>query len=210
MKKITILVASLVIAVVFFSNNPLLIQASTSSSYDDAKVSIQSVTNIDDLNALIKYIKEQIKTLKKTKGNKSTLQNLSIDSITLGLPDGIGSGAGIAVGDQKITVVVKNNENGTAQLSNEKFKYTVYLYDVSSGKNKKLMEAATGEALIPYANGYSEFDVNFEGGMPFDGTNLEKEYQVEIQIDSDKEIKESNEKDNKKRSDAWEVTYYKG
>ena len=69
---------------------------------------------------------------------------------------------------------------------------------------------ATGEALVPYANGYTSFDFYIDGGLTFDGTNMEKKYQIRIDIDSEHTVNESNEQDNRGWSDTWVTDYYKG
>jgi hypothetical protein len=185
--------------------------ASLSTDGAQAQSSIAKMTSIDELNDLIRSIKDKIKTLKKEKKNNSskTGENLSISGSKLLYPAGTDFGSAGNVVDQKITVIVKNNEFGAASLTGEKVKYEIYLYDVTKSK-KKLFKAATGEFLVPYANGYSEFEAFIEGGQPFDGENFEKKYRALIKIDTSKDIKESNEKDNEAWSDEWLITYYKG
>lgn len=186
-------------------------QASTQSiDATQAQSSISKITSIDELNNITKIIKERIKTLKKNKSNSSkNRENLTISSIKLSNPAGMDFGTAGNVIDQKITVTLKNNEFGAQNLTGEKIEYEIYLYDVTSSK-KKLFKAAAGEVLIPYANGYSEFEAYIEGGLPFDGDKNEKEYRALIKIDTSKDIKESDEKDNKMWSDEWLITYYKG
>lgn len=178
------------------------------ASYDEAKAAISKVDSASELESLIKVIKEKIKTLKKDK--KSELQNLTIDSVTVSLPNGIGSGKDIPVADQKLTVRVKNNEYGHGTKIVGQADYVIYLYEKIGSEEKKIIKAATGVFDIPYANGTTEFDAYIEGGMPFDGSDMEKEYFAEVKIDTKKKVKESSETDNSKRTDVWEVTYHKG
>ena len=106
---------------------------------------------------------------------------------------------------------MKNNANGSQELSGNKFKYTAYLYELDGIGERSMTEAkATGEALVPYANGYTSFDFYIDGGLTFDGTNMEKKYQIRIDIDSEHTVNESNEQDNRGWSDTWVTDYYKG
>ncbi len=181
-----------------------------SSDGIQAQSSITKITSVQELNDIAKIIKERIIFLKKNKNNSSkTGENLTISSIKLSNPAGMDFGTAGNVMDQKITVAIKNNEFGATNLTGEKIEYEIYLYDVTSSK-KKLFKAATGEVLVPYANGYSEFEANIEGGLPYDGNKFEKNYRALIKIDTSKDVKESNEKDNEMWSDEWLITYYKG
>lgn len=206
-------IASLIVVFVFgVSAYPAL--AAESTAYTNAQTSITQITSVQELKALLKFLKKQVKILKKSLKNKSddtpsaTGENLSISSMTVAYPE-IG-GATTGVMDQKLSVVVKNNQYGSASLSYKKFKYAVYLYEVVGGEKDKLMKAATGEAYIPYANGSSSFDVVFEGGRPFDGEDYERTFVAEVKIDTEDDVNESNEKDNSAWSNTWLYTYYKG
>lgn len=211
-KKLSIsLIAVLLLGVVI---NPGSVSAA-SASYTAAETSISQITSVQELKDLAKFITKQIKLLRKggtSRGSSSkstsTAQNLSISSITVAYPR-IGGGT-TGVLDQVLEVEVKNNQYGSAALTYEKFKYAVYLYEVVDGKKEKIRKAATGEAYVPYANGYSSFKVNIEGGLPFDGERFEREYIAEVVIDTGNKVRESNEKDNKKWSDPWVMEHYKG
>ena len=144
--------------------------------------------------------------------DEDELQNLSISEITLSLPGGIGhtSSTEVPVPNQKVTVEVKNNAHGSYNLSGKKFNYEAYLYEIKdSGGRTKTDIWAAGEALIPYANGYSSFDFYIEGGLPFND-DFERTFQIRVYIDTDDDVEEENESDNKKWSDEWLVDYYKG
>lgn len=175
-----------------------------------AQNSIINITSIQELDEIAKIIKERIKFLKRSKNSSSkSRENLTISDIKLSNPAGMDFGSGGNVMDQKITVTIKNNEFGAVSLTGEKIEYQIYLYDVTSSK-KKLSKVATGEVLVPYANGYSEFETYIEGGLPFDGKRYEKKYRALVKIDTSKDIKESNERDNEMWSGEWLITYYKG
>lgn len=173
-----------------------------------AKTLIEKITSTQELEDLEKIIKDRVKLLKKN--SSSTRENLTISAVKVSLPDGTDCGsAGLACHEQVITITVKNNEPGAASLTGKTVEYAIYLYDVTSGK-KKLFEAASGVVLVPYANGYSEFSASIDGGLPFDGKTFEREYRALIKIDTGKDVKESNEKDNEAWTDSWPITYYKG
>lgn len=142
------------------------------------------------------------------------LQNLSIASVNLSLPGGIGhtSIPGSPVPDQTVKVIVKNNEFGDSQSYLKTFKYIATLYEAdSSGKLVKTGAVTTGEAVVPAgAYGSSEFEFNLDGGFPFDGKNFEKKYQIKVEIDANNDVKESNENDNSEWSKTWITSYYKG
>jgi hypothetical protein len=211
MKKTFISVLMFVFVFGFFVHPVQAQAAGESTAYLEAKTAIESITSKSELKALIKFLKKQIKVLKKeNKSSSSSVpkENLTISSVTVAYPE-IG-GATEGVMDQKISVVVKNNEFGSPTLSYEKFKYAIILYEIVDGDKEKIKKVATGEAYVPYANGYSSFDAYIEGGEPYDGDNFERTFVAEVEIDTSNKIKESNEKDNKGWSDDWLYTYYKG
>lgn len=147
-------------------------------------------------------------------GKIAQMENLSISSIALSQPKSIvhTSIPGFAVPDQKVKVVVKNNEFGRSDLKPRKFNYIATLYEFdANGKRNKTGSFASGEAMVPAGlYGSSEFEFYIEGGLPFDGENFEKKYQVQVEIDVNNVVKESNEKDNSGWSKRWITSYYKG
>ena len=215
-KTLSVLIGLAVLASVSFIPIAALAETTPSTAYLNAQTYISQITSKTELNALIKLLKKQIKALKKSAKSKtstsssSTLQNLTIARISVDQPEGIGWASYGSVPDQKITVLVQNNSHASLTLTGEKAEYVISMYEINNGDKKKLGKWATGEFFIPYANGFSEFSAYVEGGLPFDGDDYEKEYQVEVEIDTGNDVDESNEKDNKAKSDAWEVTYYKG
>ena len=187
----------------------LFISAHVASAYEfssygaTASNAITSITSIKELNELSKTIKDQIKNLK----SGSRQENIYISNVTLALPNGTDFGSTGMVIDQQLKIMVKSNNQFGPALNTKDIDYEVYLYETTN-KNKKLFKAAAG--IINLSNGYSEVIVNLEGGLPFDGKNYEKSYRALIVVDSGKDVKESNEKDNKFWTDEWLITYYKG
>ncbi len=168
---------------------------------------------IPAINAYLEKNNEPIIIVENYSDNKIkktyTKENLTISEIKISLPNGTDFGNLGNVFDQKIRVTIKNDQFGSLNLTGKEVDYSIYLYDVTFG-SKKIFKAATGKVLVPYANGYSEFEAYIEGGLPFDGKNFEKKYKALVKIDTSKKIKESNEKDNESWSDEWLITYYKG
>ncbi len=198
MKKII-----LALALFFISGN--IAFAYDFSSYGiTASNAILSITSTEELNQLSKTIKDQVKNLKSSKPR----ENIYISSASLALPNGTDFGSAGMVMDQQLKVIVKNNNQFGQVLGNKNVDYEVYLYDTTKTKNKKLFKAAAGTLTIK--EGYGEFLVNLEGGLPFDGKNYKKNYRALIIIDSSRDVKESDEKDNKFWTDEWLITYYKG
>lgn len=146
--------------------------------------------------------------------NKSTVvntetreQNLTISDIDAGQTF---TDCGTEACERVFTVVVKNDQYGSRNLSGEKAEYTLRIYEVRNGRNVSTDIRAEGEFLVPYANGYSEFEVTLEGGLPYDGEDREKTYRAKVEIDTNDDVDESNENDNTEWSDTWEVQHYKG
>lgn len=118
--------------------------------------------------------------------------------------------------EQLITVTVRNNQFGSYSLSNKKVEYSVRVYEClneSCSRRKSTSIRARGEFLLPYANGYSEFQVYVEGGSASGPPQYEngnaRIYQARIDIDTGNDISESDERDNTIWTGTWKK-YYKG
>lgn len=158
---------------------------------------------IDEKNTERKNIKEKVQR-----------ENLTIQSLSLSLPNGIGhtSVPGYPVPDQKVTVVIKNNEFGRSDVRPRTVSYIATLYEFdTNGKRKKTNVSTAGEAMVPAGvHGSTEFEFTIKGGLPFDGRNFEKKYQILVDIDVTNVIEESSENDNRAWSKTWITSYYKG
>lgn len=171
---------------------------------------IINVSGYDDFNNKVGYDEVKIKFSSREEDeddDSNEKQNLSISNIDI-KNKSMDFGSQGAVLDQHITVTIKNNQFGSTDLSGKYVDYKIYLY--SSDSKEAIKKVASGKVLIPYVNGYSEFSAYFEGGLPFDGENYEREYRAQVQIDTSDDLDESNEEDNKSFSDDWKITHYKG
>ena len=197
----------------------------TTAYINDLQRAIKIVTRMLEMRSKVIEINSRLAVLKNqtitstsdTSSNKQTTgdyrENLTISSLQInenplyqGPPEP----------DQRITVVVKNNEFGSRELSKEKAGYQVRVYeclnDTCSDRTRTSMHAE-GKFYIPYANGYSEFDVYVEGGSSgpsptfVDGNS--RTYQARVDIDTDDDVTESNERDNTLWTTSWKK-YYKG
>lgn len=155
-------------------------------------------------------------TIKKL--NDGERENLSISSIKISMPGGIDHTniEDSPMPDQEVVVEVKNNQYGLHNLSGKKFEYKAYLYEVNdSGSRIKTTVVSTGKALVPYANGYISFKFDIAGGLPFEGDpydmdDILRNFQILIDIDSDDDVDESDETDNRGWSDKWTTEYWEG
>ncbi len=196
----------------FLISNPSITFADHTASsdknqYENLEAQLQVLQlMLADIQALT-HASRVASTTKPTHGTKPTKENLTISSIIVANDEMDG---GVYAPQQHLKVTVANNEFGTPTLSGKKANYKVTLYDATDGRSKKLKAFSAGTFLIPYANGYSEFEVYLEGGLPFDGEMREKEYKAKIEIDTKRKVKESNERDNAGWSDTWLITHYKG
>jgi hypothetical protein len=216
MKKSCIGIAC-VVMFVLIAIAPVKAMAETSSTANTTQVQLlqQLLVTLQTMLAQL----QQIKTTTTSgsgvivKTSNTQLQNLTITEISLSLPNGIGhtSMPGYPVPDQLVTVEVKNNQYGSYNLSGKKFEYTAYLYEIDdSGERTRTSQKTTGEALVPYSNGYTAFEFYLDGGLPYNGKDFEKDYQIRVDIDTNKDVKESNERDNRGWSNEWMTDYYKG
>lgn len=189
----------------------------SSKGYGNVIIVVGKVTKFIEVDVNSEFIQFSDQTLSipdfKVVKVVEKKENLTISSIELSLQDGIGhtSEIGVPVPEQTVSVEIKNNEFGSFNGSGEKLNYSAYLYEITdSGSRIKTSEMSSGEVLVPYANGYSSFDFTIAGGLPFDGVDYERDFQIRVDIDTDDSVDESNESDNKGWSDTWMVDYYKG
>lgn len=166
-----------------------------------------------DVNSEFYQFKDKLLSLPdfKTARKKVNKEDLTIEGISISLPGGIGHGNnGSQVPNQKISVVLTNNEFGIQNLSGKKIKYLAELYEINGNKTKKTKIKSTGEVLAPGMSESITFDLFIAGGVPSNSDLTPKEYKVKITVDSANKVKEANEKNNTGWSDVWVVTYDKG
>lgn len=180
----------------------------TSQLQEGLNILIRMLELQQRVNALNSRFKSSLSSSQQqtTASDNNSRENLTISAIEI---DKNVMDCGARACDQLIKVLVKNDQYGSKNLSGKKAKYSVRVYELYNGRSRTDI-LSTGEFLVPYANGYSEFEVSVEGGLGFDGKNFEKTYQARVDIDTDTDVSESNEKDNTGWSDNWVMQYYKG
>jgi hypothetical protein len=187
--------------------------ANLSTNISDLMETLSILTRVLELQTKMekiqaKYGSSKVSTTVSNQNSSktSTLENLSITDIGLSEVEMFEDYSQ----DQLITVQVKNNQYGSLNLSGKKVDYDVRVYEVVEDGREATSFRSKGEFLVPYANGYSEFQVYIENGHEDPATyGSHRTYQAKVLIDSKKEIKESSESDNTFWSGYWKK-YFKG
>lgn len=105
---------------------------------------------------------------------------------------------------ETLIIRVKSGAEGFSRMTGEYARYEVYLYEVRGTRNLKISNepVAEGNFLVPYARGTVEFRVKLDESI-FEEVSQGAELKAEVRIDTDRQIEETNEQDNKKMSPAW-------
>lgn len=105
---------------------------------------------------------------------------------------------------ETLIIRVKSGAEGFSRMTGEHARYEVYLYEVRGTRNLKISNepVAEGNFLVPYARGTVEFRVKLDESI-FEEVSQGAELKAEVRIDTDRQIEETNEQDNKKMSPAW-------
>lgn len=105
---------------------------------------------------------------------------------------------------ETLIIRVKSGAEGFSRMTGEHARYEVYLYEVRGTRNLKISNepVAEGNFLVPYAHGTVEFRVKLDESI-FEEVSQGAELKAEVRIDTDRQIEETNEQDNKKMSPAW-------
>lgn len=125
-------------------------------------------------------------------------RNIAVSSLRLvrkdeGAPEG-----------ETLMIRVKSGKEGFSRITGEVASYEVYLYEVRGTRIIKISSepVAEGKFLVPYARGTVEFRAKLDGSV-FEGLDAGTELKAEVRIDSNRQIDETSERDNKKMSPVW-------
>ena len=105
---------------------------------------------------------------------------------------------------ETLVIRVASGKEGFPRITGEHAQYEVYLYEVRGSRELKVSSdpVSEGRFLVPYARGTVEFRAKLDESI-FEDLAAGTEVRAEVYIDADRQIKETNERDNKKMSPVW-------